>query len=497
VPADTDASTLPPPPPGTRATPLPAPLDLSARQVGAVAAAATIGALVLYGRAPGAGWVLAAALVGIAVVVGRRAAADRPRADRWQQAAGLTALALATLPVLTDAVWVLGFALVAAAGLATLAVSGGTTWRALVLPGFRTVPVAAGGLAAAGRCVGRASTNAPTALRHVRTAAVTVVLLAIFGSLFASADAAFAGLAERLLPDLSLGGVAGRSVLGAVLGTVALVLVLLRRVPADDDGRAARRHLIGSEWLTPLTALVLLFTAFVVVQLGTLFGGDTFVRRTAGLTYATYARQGFAQLLTVAILTLAVIALAGRYTLARSHTEEQLRRGLLAGLCALTLVVLASAFHRLSLYEAAFGFTTARVTARATILWVGALFVLVLLAGATRRIDQLPRAAALLTGVALLAFGLVQPEAIVARGNVDRFVATGQLDVWTLQYLSADAAPALSELPPEVVACIGAPSRSPGTGDDLLAWNRSRARAASLPPLGDVPCQEPPGGSYP
>jgi two-component system, OmpR family, sensor histidine kinase BaeS len=497
VPAETDPATLPPPPPGVPATRLPPPLEVSGRQLTAVVTAATAGTLLVYGRAPGVAWTLAAVLVGGAVLVARRSAADRPRPDRWHLAAGATALGLAALPVLTDAGWVVGLALIAAAGLATLAVAGGATWRALVLPGVRTVPVACTGVAAAVRRIGRLASHAPTAARHVRTALLTGVLVLLFGGLFASADAAFDRLVGMLVPDLSLDGLVGRAVLGTVLGTVTLTLVLLRRVPADDDDQPARRHLTGSEWLTPLAALVLLFTAFIAVQIGTSFGGDAFVQRTAGLTYAAYAREGFAQLLVVAVLTLGVIALTSRYALARSAREERLRRGLLAGLCVLTLVVLASAFHRLSLYESAFGFTTARVTAHATILWLAALFVLVLALGAARRAEHLPRSAVLLTGVALLAFGLAQPEAIVARGNVDRFAATGQLDVWTLQYLSADAAPALAELPPEVAACIGAPSGSPDTGDDPLAWNRSRARAATLPPLRDVPCQEPPGGSYP
>ena len=54
----------------------------------------------------------------------------------------------------------------------------------------------------------------------------------------------------------------------------------------------------------------LLFALFVAVQLAVLFGGDGYVRATAALTYAEYARSGFAQLVAVAALTLAVAALA-------------------------------------------------------------------------------------------------------------------------------------------------------------------------------------------
>ena len=76
---------------------------------------------------------------------------------------------------------------------------------------------------------------------------------------------------------------------------------------------------------------------------------------TAGLTYAEYARSGFAQLLAVAALTFAVIAAARRWAAAAAAAA------LLAALCVLTLVVLASALKRLGLYEETYGFTRLRL----------------------------------------------------------------------------------------------------------------------------------------
>jgi hypothetical protein len=460
------------------------------RQLGAVVAVGTAGAVLAYARAPGLGWVMTSSLLAAAVLVGRRGRGDG--ADAWQRAAGLVALALAVLPVLTDARWVLIVTVLGAAGLGTLAVGGGVTWRGVVVPGARTVVVACAGVAASGRRLAGAASYAPRAGRHLRTAAVTGVLVLVFGGLFSSADAAFAGVVDLLVPDVSIDGFVGRSVVGSALAVVCLTLVLLRRDPADDVAAPVRRTLVGSEWLVPLAVLVLLFAAFVVVQIGTLFGGDAFVARTAGLTYAAYAREGFGQLLAAAALTLGVVGSAGRYAATRAPSEERLRRGLLAALCGLTLVVLASAFQRLALYEAAFGFTRARITAHATILWLGGLFVLVLVLGALRRTERLPRAAVLLTGVALLAFGLVRPDAVVARANVARFEATGQLDVAVLASLSDDAVPTLTRLPPQVATCVTGDARPPEGTTDPLAWNLARARAAEArATVVDATCREP------
>ena len=93
---------------------------------------------------------------------------------------------------------------------------------------------------------------------------------------------------------------------------------------------------------------------FVAVQLRVLFGGAGYVRATTGLGYGEYARHGFVELLLVASLTLAVIAVAA------ARSRDRVVRALLGVLCVLTLVVMASAQHRLDLVEDAYGATRVR-----------------------------------------------------------------------------------------------------------------------------------------
>ena len=75
------------------------------------------------------------------------------------------------------------------------------------------------------------------------------------------------------------------------------------------------------------------------------------------------------------MLTLAVIAGARRWARVGAAGTTWLLRALLAALCVLCLVVLASALKRLGLYEEAFGFTRLRLLADANILWLGAVLV--------------------------------------------------------------------------------------------------------------------------
>ena len=135
----------------------------------------------------------------------------------------------------------------------------------------------------------------------------------------------------------------------------------------------------------------------------------------------------------------------------------------MAALCLLTLVVLASAFKRLGLYEAAFGFTRLRFAAHAILLWLGAIFVLVLVA----RAAWLPRAALAVTGATILLFALADPDRRIAEHNVERYERIGH------------ARPRLRR-PPERRRDPGARwASSAGTiePDGLGGFNLARARA--------------------
>ena len=310
--------------------------------------------------------------------------------DRWTRVWWALAAGLALVPVLRAAGWVVVPCVLVAIAAASLAAADGRRWGELwaglgaVWARLPLGPV----LAIAG--AGRGASFGPVA----RGSVLAGVLLLVFVPLLASADMAFAKILDELAPSFDLPAVrviviAAFVMLGGALLFVAVAPFRPRRVEV-------RRTLGRAEWALPLGALVVVLGAFVLLQLATLFAGDRHVLDTAGLTYAEYARSGFAQLIVVAALTLAVIAAAGRW----ARDGGTLLRVLLAALCLLTLVVLASALDY-GLYEEAYGFTRLRFAARAAILlWLGALFVLVLVA---RGAHWLPRAVLTVTLASVVA----------------------------------------------------------------------------------------------
>jgi len=227
---------------------------VSARVALAVVALGGLAAATLVARPAGLGVTIVAwAVLAIAV---------RPRGG-WSIAWWLAAAALAAVPTLRAAGWIVWPSMVAAAALGSLAAAGGGAWW----------PVAAGiaraarldrGLELVARGAPQRSWRPPLA-----GAGISVGLLAVFVPLFATADAAFAHLLGELIPDHELHPAARVATWLGVIG-VGGGLLWAGRAPAVEPAPPARTKLGRTESTVPLVALVVLFAAFVALQLTTL-----------------------------------------------------------------------------------------------------------------------------------------------------------------------------------------------------------------------------------
>ncbi|MFJ7163927.1 DUF4173 domain-containing protein [Streptomyces globosus] len=418
------------------------------------AAAAGLAAALFLGDGIGPGLLLAALP---AVAAAYAAARTAGRAARpWTLLWALGCTALLVVPVLRDAAWPATVALLAAVLAGALALHGSRTWAGVLLSPVGLTDGAVNGVRWAWAALRSRSTGVDRDrwLPVLKAAGVAAGLLLLFGALFASADAAFADLLGGLVPDVTIGDGPLRLVLFLLAAVLALAAARTAAAPFrwDRIRTTAGKPRSRVEWALPLVVLAVLFAGFNAVQLAVLFGGYDRVLASTGLTYAEYARQGFWQLLWATLLTLAVIALALRWAPRGGPADRRLVRAVLGTLCALTLVVVASALRRMDLYVDAYGLTRLRVSVAAMELWLGSVIVLIMTAGLFGA-RLLPRAVAGSAVAAALAFGLLSPDAMIAEKNADRFRATGKIDLAYFQSLSADAVPALDRLPEPHRSC--------------------------------------------
>ena len=395
------------------------------------------------------------ALTGAAVVAAVFAASpERPTMPELITAAGVVALLLVS--GWRSAEW-LAAVCTALAILATgTLVVGARTMRemaaAAVAPVVALVPAAAW----MGRGIADGVRDRPVKNLGAifRVAALTVVLLVVFGALFAGADATFGSLLSTVLPDVGDTEVGPSVVLGLVIGAGTAIAIFLRYARPRLADRSPRTSAEPWMWAVPTGTLLVLYIAFLTTQARAMFGGDDYVQETAGLTYADYARTGFWQLFAVTALTILVVTIAWQRADRSTRTGRVLARAVLGGLCIAALAVVASALHRMDLYIDTFGATRLRVGVMATELWLGAVLVALIVAGAALGTRQLPRALMLLTMVATLSFAAYNPDERIAQANVDRFEQTGKVDLTYLANLSPDATEALLGLPDDLHECV-------------------------------------------
>lgn len=318
-----------------------------------------------------------------------------------------------------------------------------------------------------------------SSMRNLWVVLVTAALLLVFGGLFAAADSTFADLVVRLMPEIDAAEFFLRILLAAVLFPLVLVWTYTAVVkPRFDSARPEGEHRTVSrfELSVPLGALNLLFAAFIAVQLRVFLGGEAYVMETAGLTFAEYARKGFWQLSFVAALALAVIAGAAWLAPKRTKADRWAARILLGTLCVLSMVVIASALYRMFTYADTYGLTRMRVWIFTVELWLAVLFALVVVCCWKLRAGWLPRAVLASGALALLGLAAANPDALIARYNLDHEHA---VDLVYLEGLSDDAAPEFADLSAADRNCV---LGADGVDDErpLLAWNLGYQRALEL-----------------
>ena len=430
-----------------------------------------LGGVVMPERSLGLGTFLVLLAAGGVVL-----AASKHRRDPFTLGCAGLCVLLAGVTVLRDAEWIAVLCALAGGLVCTAGVTRGRT-----LPGFVVAaacwPLAGvRGLPWLGRTLARIRWVGHGAAL-LRTIALSLLGLLVFGLLLASADALLASWVTAALPDLTVDLVVARTFVAIAVGGAVLAAAYLAlnppRVDRDATARPVRRRY---EWLAPVLVVDAVFAAFLLAQATVIFGGQDYLERTTGLTYAEYVHQGFGQLTVATVLTLVVIAAAARKAPRGTVADRAWVRGSLGLLCAQTLVVVVSALHRMDLYQEAYGFTRLRLLVDVFEGWLGLVVLAVLVAGIGLRGGWLPRFALLTGAVALLGLAAVNPDAWIARHNLERFEETGRIDWAYLQGLSDDAVPTLADRRGEAQACALAGRAA--SDDDWLEWNLGRARAA-------------------
>ena len=302
--------------------------------------------------------------------------------------------------------------------------------------------------------------------------------------LLMSADAVFASIFDF---DLNLGGAINHLLIIAV-GVWLFATLARTAMAAKEPVTEGPTFRIGAtEGLIAVGSLVLLFGVFALSQLITWIGGADNVLQTAGLTYAQHAREGFFQLLAVAVITLGVLMTARATTSLPTDTHRRWFKTLGLAAVALILAIVAVALRRLALYEDAYGLTMLRLYSTVFAVWIAVVFVMFgVVIAEVKRTDWFVGAGTAVALVFLFAMNVLNPEAFVVDRNFDRQAMAKPVPIDSLYVttLSTDATPALlarvDELPAEARDTVVrnlCQTTNPGGSGSWTEWNWSANRA--------------------
>ncbi|MFB9330385.1 DUF4153 domain-containing protein [Paenibacillus aurantiacus] len=288
---------------------------------------------------------------------------------------------------------------------------------------------------------------------------LAIPVLIIVVALLASADGVFLDWLGRI-PALFAGAHLGEAIVRTGFALVVGLFVFCyfwgllfpkqgprmatSRHGVSGDGQAADMRLQAVTGCTLLGSVALVYVLFAALQFSYLFGAADGLL-PEGTAYAAYARRGFMELVLVALINLALLLL-GLHGLKREPgTLEHVRKTLLSIIVGCTVVMLASAYIRLSLYEEAYGYTVTRLLVHGFMLFLAALLAVAFLRIWREHISL----AKTFIGLGLLSYVILNYanlDARIASQNIARYEQTGKIDLGYLFDLSADAGPQLRKL---------------------------------------------------
>lgn len=341
----------------------------------------------------------------------------------------------------------------------------------------------------------------------LRGAAIAIPVLLVFGALLASADIVFGAQLRQWIEFLHLEKLPEYvfRLIYILAAAYALAGVFLHASgygrtdkPAASNGSSSLAFLGFTEAAIVLGGVIVLFAAFVLVQFRYFFGGQVNIG-VEGYTYSEYARRGFGELVFVAFFSLLMILVLSAVTRRATAIQRRLFSGMGVTTVALVLVMLVSAYQRLALYEAAYGFSRLRTYTHVLLVWIGVLLVAVIVLEVLRR-ERAFATAALLAGLGFgVSLALLNVDGFIVRENVARAMQGEQLDTGYLSMLSDDSVPVVAQIyqaastPAWIREAMGAvlacgTARSSHRADrDWRSFSLSRSMAvAALVPLRDA-----------
>jgi hypothetical protein len=195
---------------------------------------------------------------------------------------------------------------------------------------------------------------------------------------------------------------------------------------------------------TVLILINFLYVLYMISQFSYFFDVNP-ASTSNSYSFATYARKGFAELTVVSIINFSILLIVLHHTKLITTISKVFIRGLLSLLVSFTGFILISAIYRLSIYEAAYGYTYSRVLAHSFMIL---LIIMLTIAFVRIWMKKLPllKAYVILSVSFYVLLNYLNIDVMIAEQNIERYEKTAKIDMEYMEVLSDDVIPYLVQL---------------------------------------------------
>ncbi len=272
---------------------------------------------------------------------------------------------------------------------------------------------------------------------------IAVPLLIVVGVLLVSADVVFKNILSNVFDSSADMEVLFKMFLTFVIGFIgsyAVARTVCDRKLKLYDGKLRRSQPITAITFTSLMSVIYVF--FCGVQITMLFNRNGHML-PPDYSYSRYAREGFFQLLFVALINFAIV-----FICKIKFEKNRILDIILTIITVCTYVMIASSAGRMIVYIKEYHFTFLRLF----VLWflfVLALMMAGLIISVYRDTFKLFEYCVVVVSICYVILSFARPDALVAKYNVEYLDKEGDQIEYMTTLLSDDAAPYLAEIEKE------------------------------------------------
>lgn len=278
--------------------------------------------------------------------------------------------------------------------------------------------------------------------KQLKSILIVVPVVIIVLILLSNADKIFGNLMGdflKVFKNIRLENIIGRFILGLLFfGYAGAVTNYLLFNYSEKERKEEKKKIEAYTINVLLTVLNIIYIVFDFIQIRSLM-----LQKVAeNINYAEYARHGFFQLLFISFINITIILLSKR---TKNNEKETYTNIMSLLMVLLTIVIIASSFIRMHMYEAAFGYTTLRLLVYATLITEVVLMIPTIIYIFNFKVNIL-RYYLIITILAYTTVSLSPIDRIIATENINRYYKTNKIDIVYLENYRSDNIPLLIDI---------------------------------------------------